>query len=852
MDKSELIERSEEQRYSDSDVFVDATSEFDINFIDTHGLIEHEPQSSSSAGQSSSSMHTITEPEPDMTFFAFEHHGGVSSRLFLTPNGTKFWKPNVSDSIVPVVGTVFACWEDVVSLYESYAEKAGFSTRLGTCRVINDVITSRYILCNRSGKPRFKNYDSTNPETLSSSRTSRSLLCGCKACIRAKYDPETGFYTLYTFVESHNHELIGKEFMEFSKKRRKTDYTTHQFVHEMSLNKIGPNVAHRLQCTLKGGHHNVRGTTTDYKNISRAIRLFIGDRDAQMVLDTLRARTENLHNFFFEYSIVGHELRSLFWADDVSRCNYETFGDVLAFDATYKTNKYCMIFVPFTGVDHHKRCVTFGAGLLSDETTESYTWLLERFLQAHVKQPRLVLTDQDSAMAKAVLAVFKESKHRLCMWHIMRKLPSKIKGDDVQNNALRKSIHKLVWNLILDESMFEQQWKMVIDEYGVSDNDWLQSMYAIRSDWVPCYFREFPMCCLMKTTSRCESSNALFKVNSSASNTLLQFLMCFDTAIDGQRYNQRKMEFETNMTTPVLHTHTPIERQASMIYTSTIFKEVQKELDRSAYHCAIIETRTFGNKKVYTVSHSNRHFIFVNQFEVIFDMVDRTFECSCMCFTRIGYLCRHVFHVFRSNQIHEIPARYVYARWKRNALPARVHDIANRYSVDNSEAGVLRREIVDVVSQCTDRLRREPERLATLLNQLKDIKKTYFRNSSLQPPQGIRNKGCGTDSRLIGPGEKAIEQFKKGPRMCKKCKKLVYDHDSRNCDKIQAAKRAASNVDGTDSAGIDGHRTPSDDINPVVPPPVQNVGPSAASSSCSRPVRATRRSVRLAGVSPAP
>ncbi|KAK9075509.1 hypothetical protein SSX86_003833 [Deinandra increscens subsp. villosa] len=75
MDKSELIERSEDQRYSDSDVFVDATSEFDINFIDTHDLIEHEPQSSSSAGQSSSSMHTITEPEPDMTFFAVEHHG---------------------------------------------------------------------------------------------------------------------------------------------------------------------------------------------------------------------------------------------------------------------------------------------------------------------------------------------------------------------------------------------------------------------------------------------------------------------------------------------------------------------------------------------------------------------------------------------------------------------------------------------------------------------------------------------------------------------------------------------------------------------------------------------------------
>jgi zinc finger SWIM domain-containing protein 3 len=85
-----------------------------------------------------------------------------------------------------------------------------------------------------------------------------------------------------------------------------------------------------------------------------------------------------------------------------------------------------MIFVPFTGVDHHKRCVLFGAGLLYDETIESYTWLLQMFLKAHKKQPSLVLTDQDASMKQAVSNVFTESTHRLCMWHITEKLPSKV------------------------------------------------------------------------------------------------------------------------------------------------------------------------------------------------------------------------------------------------------------------------------------------------------------------------------------------------------------------------------------------------------------------------------------------
>ena len=85
-----------------------------------------------------------------------------------------------------------------------------------------------------------------------------------------------------------------------------------------------------------------------------------------------------------------------------------------------------MIFVPFTGVDHHKKCVIFGAGMLYDETIESYTWLLNTFLAAHKKQPIFVLTDQDASMKQAVSTVFTTSIHRLCMWHIMRKLPSKV------------------------------------------------------------------------------------------------------------------------------------------------------------------------------------------------------------------------------------------------------------------------------------------------------------------------------------------------------------------------------------------------------------------------------------------
>lgn len=108
-----------------------------------------------------------------------------------------------------------------------------------------------------------------------------------------------------------------------------------------------------------------------------------------------------------------------------------------------------MIFVPFTGVDHHKKCVTFGAGMLYDETIESYTWLLNTFLTAHKhRQPTFILTDQDAAMKQAVSTVFTKSIHRLCMWHIMRKLPSKVHHElfHINNKTLTINILILLYD----------------------------------------------------------------------------------------------------------------------------------------------------------------------------------------------------------------------------------------------------------------------------------------------------------------------------------------------------------------------------------------------------------------------
>ncbi|KAL2492040.1 Protein FAR1-RELATED SEQUENCE [Abeliophyllum distichum] len=86
--------------------------------------------------------------------------------------------------------------------------------------------------------------------------------------------------------------------------------------------------------------------------------------------------------------------------------SYKCFGEAVVFDTTYNTNKYSMVFVPFVEVNHHGQTVLFDCGLLSNELTESFVWLLSKFLDAMSGQaPNIIITDQDAAIAKSISMV---------------------------------------------------------------------------------------------------------------------------------------------------------------------------------------------------------------------------------------------------------------------------------------------------------------------------------------------------------------------------------------------------------------------------------------------------------------
>ncbi|KAI8536292.1 hypothetical protein RHMOL_Rhmol10G0246100 [Rhododendron molle] len=154
-------------------------------------------------------------------------------------------------------------------------------------------------------------------------------------------------------------------------------------------------------------------------------------------------------------------LRNVFWADARSRAACKEFGDVVTFDTTYLVNKYDMPFAPFIGVNHHGQSILLECGLVSHEDTKSFSWLFKTWMTCMWGcAPKAIITDQCMAMKNAIEDVFPNTRHRWCIWHILKKVPEKLGKYDAY-----KSISPCLQSVVYDsltKDEFEDAWEIFI------------------------------------------------------------------------------------------------------------------------------------------------------------------------------------------------------------------------------------------------------------------------------------------------------------------------------------------------------------------------------------------------------
>lgn len=283
------------------------------------------------------------------------------------------------------------------------------------------------------------------------------------------FDARSGRWHVSCFCDVQNHQLLGDKYIGLLKSHRRLTVADVAQFNSMRKSGISIPQIYGSFATQSGGYHMVCFKKKEMYNwIEKERRMQHGDvKEAMKFLQQLHSKDPML---FWSHKVGSHgRLLHLFWCDGGCQIDYDIFGDVLAFDATYGRNKYKCPVVVFSGVNHHKQTCVFGCGIVSDEKENTYVWLLEQFLIAMKgKTPLCVITDGDMSMRNAIASVFPDTHHRLCGWHLIRNATTNV-GDLCFLQQFKKC---MLGNYEIHE--FEDKWEAAVEECGLTENEWVK------------------------------------------------------------------------------------------------------------------------------------------------------------------------------------------------------------------------------------------------------------------------------------------------------------------------------------------------------------------------------------------
>ncbi|XP_062085328.1 protein FAR1-RELATED SEQUENCE 5-like [Humulus lupulus] len=246
----------------------------------------------------------------------------------------------------------------------------------------------------------------------------------------------------------------------------------------------------------------------------------------------------------------------------------------MAFDSTYKKNSYNKPLLIFVGLNHHYRTIVFVVALLYDETEETYTWVLEEFLECMKnKPPPVVVIDGDHAVAKAIQKVFPTSVHRLCAWHLQNNVTI-----NAPHPVFKSKFNELLYQYCTEED-FKDTWNRMVSEFKFEDSRWATTTYNSRRSWAECFLRGYFFGGL-RTTQRSESINSYLSHFLTRKLKLRDLVGQVDKAIQSIRHTEREDEFISNHSTPQLPSNILRQyyEQVALILTRNMYKKVEEQI----------------------------------------------------------------------------------------------------------------------------------------------------------------------------------------------------------------------------------------------------------------------------------
>ncbi|XP_025660938.1 protein FAR1-RELATED SEQUENCE 5-like [Arachis hypogaea] len=263
--------------------------------------------------------------------------------------------------------------------YNKFAKSQGFSARKDkNWKNSSDETYMQRFVCFRQGYRLEKWYTLPNRKREPKTETRT----GCEAQFQVKFVGVTGRWHVTQFSNVHNHELLEGRLSRLLPGHRSMSKAEIPLMNNMRKSRISTSQVYALLASQSGYFDKLNyGPRDMYNQIAKA-RCDILE-DVGRALNYLEEMAVKDKPLYRRASCDGWKVsKSLLVCDGLCREDYELFGDVVAFDATYNKNKYKCPFVVFIGVNHHNQTVVFAACIVTDETDETYIWVLQQFLEA--------------------------------------------------------------------------------------------------------------------------------------------------------------------------------------------------------------------------------------------------------------------------------------------------------------------------------------------------------------------------------------------------------------------------------------------------------------------------------------
>ncbi|CAI0471270.1 unnamed protein product [Linum tenue] len=266
----------------------------------------------------------------------------------------------------------------------------------------------------------------------------------------------------------------------------------------------------------------------------------------------------------------------------------------------------------------------------------------------------------------------------------------------------------------------------------------------------------------MSITQRSDSMNSYFDGYINASTNLQHFFKLYEKALESRNEKEVRADYDTMNTSPALKTPSPMEKQASELYTRKLFSRFQEEL---------FETLTFMASKVddgdedritYQVSKFGED---NKPYYVKFNVLKMRAACSCQMFEFSGLLCRHILAVFRVTNVLTLPSHYILRRWTRNARSSVVieessADVYTNYLESQTvRYNTLRHEAFRFVDEA---MKSSADSYDVALTALKEAAKEVLNAAKNDGRSSAFSNGR---NKVASAGDKGTEKFSSGTRV---------------------------------------------------------------------------------------